>query len=110
MSGVVYWNLVDGYTWAPGEDPHDMTVGENYYHGGLLRRDLTPKPAYDVIKELVTKTWRTDGETETKASGLADIKAFYGLYDLEISLPDGKTLNRSVNFLKDGHRRFDIVI
>ena len=110
MGGVVYWNLVDGYTWAPGCDPHDMTAGENYYHGGLFRKDMTPKPAYDVIKELVTKEWRTDGETETKASGLADIKAFYGLYDVEIVLPDGKTLKKTVNFVKEGHRRFDYLV
>ena len=43
MSGIIYWNLVDGYAaFAP---QGDMTSGENYYHGGLVRFDFTPKRA-----------------------------------------------------------------
>ena len=110
MSGVVYWNLVDGYAYAPGPNPHDMNSGENYYHGGLFRFDMTPKPAYYVLKELIKKTWRTDADVETKANGLSDFKAFYGSYDVEITLPDGKILNRTVNFTRGGHRRFDYVV
>ena len=49
---IIYWNLVDGYAYVTKSDPKtiratqgDMTIGENYYHGGLLRFDLSPKPA-----------------------------------------------------------------
>ena len=49
---------VDGYAhfWDP--DPAkivasqgDMTIGENYYYGGLLRFDLSPKSAYHKMIE-----------------------------------------------------------
>jgi len=43
---IVYWNMVDGYAHLWDPDPEkikasqgDMTLGENYYHGGLLRFD-----------------------------------------------------------------------
>ena len=37
MDGIVYWNLADGYTY--NAVPGDMSAGENYYRGGLLRFD-----------------------------------------------------------------------
>ena len=52
---IIYWNLPDGYAaFAP---QGDMTVGENYYYGGLLRFDLTPKPAFLKLKELIQKAF-----------------------------------------------------
>ncbi|MFA6816136.1 MAG: endo-1,4-beta-xylanase [Lentisphaeria bacterium] len=58
MEAIIYWNLVDGF--AYGATPGDMNFGENYYRGGLIRYDFTPKPAYFVIKDLFEKTWRTN--------------------------------------------------
>ena len=122
MSGAIYWNLVDGYAYVPSGDahdglryaprcdPHDMSIGENYYHGGLLRRDLTPKPAYGVLRELVTRTWRSDADAETEASGLAAARLFHGLYDLEIVSPEGKVVRQPLHFSREGHRRFDFVL
>ena len=55
VEAVIYWNLVDGYAaWAP---QGDMTVGENIFRGGLLRFDMSKKPAYDMIKHLFTERW-----------------------------------------------------
>lgn len=109
MSGVIYWNLVDGYTYVTGDDPHDMNSGENYYRGGLLRSDLTPKPAYNAIVDLFSKTWRTETQIETGADGMADFKGFYGDYSLEFMLPDGTAETRDVFFGKNCCRWFDFV-
>ncbi|MDY2792969.1 MAG: endo-1,4-beta-xylanase, partial [Eubacteriales bacterium] len=58
MSGIIYWNLVDGYAaFAP---QGDMTSGENYYHGGLVRFDFTPKKSYYTLRDLFKKTWHTE--------------------------------------------------
>ena len=109
MSGVIYWNLVDGYTYVTGDDPHDMNSGENYFRGGLLRSDLTPKPAYNAIVDLFSKTWRTETQIETGADGMADFKGFYGDYSLEFMLPDGTAETRDVFFGKNCCRWFDFV-
>lgn len=91
---IIYWNLVDGY--AAFTEPGDMTSGENYYYGGLLRFDLSEKPAFQRIKHLVKDVWTTNEQLETKG-GAASFRGFYGEYEVEA---DGKKC--IVNFDKDG--------
>ena len=87
---IIYWNLVDGY--AYGATPGDMTAGENYYHGGLLHFDLSPKPAYNTIKELTQKRWHTEAELVTDKTGCADFRGFYGDYEVTAGA-DTKTVS-----------------
>jgi GH35 family endo-1,4-beta-xylanase len=84
---IIYWNIVDGYAYVPDPDPEkikasqgDMTLGENYYYGGLLRFDLSPKPAYFRLKELLQKKWHTEAELVTDENGNAEFRGFYGDY------------------------------
>lgn len=87
---IIYWNVVDGYAYLCTSDPEkikasqgDMTLGENYYHAGLLRFDLTPKPAYFRIRELTQKRWNTKERKVTDADGFAGFRGFYGNYEIE---------------------------
>ena len=100
---IVYWNLIDGYAHLWDPDPEkikasqgDMTIGENYYHGGLLRFDMTPKPAYYKIKELTQKVWHTETNAVADADGNVSFRGFYGKYDLEIT-KDGKTVTKEID-------------
>ncbi len=100
---IIYWNLIDGYAHLWDPDPEkikasqgDMTLGENYYYGGLLRFDMTPKPAYHKIKELTQKTWHTELEAVTDENGNLNFRGFYGKYDLEIT-KDGKTFTKEID-------------
>ena len=88
MEAVIYWNLPDGYGY--GAEPGDFTAGENRCRGGLLRHDLSPKPAYDVVRDLFGKTWRTDLTLETDAAGVLRFRGFRGDYELTATLPDGR--------------------
>ena len=99
---IIYWNLADGYAhfWDP--DPEkikasqgDMTLGENYYYGGLLRFDLSPKPAYFKIKELLQKKWHTETEIVADKNGIAEFRGFFGEYDLEITA-NGKNVTKKI--------------
>lgn len=90
---IIYWNLVDGYAHLADPDPEkikksqgDMSVGENYYYGGLLRFDMTPKPAYFAIKNLINNKWHTEKQISTDKCGKASFKGFYGKYDLKIEI------------------------
>ena len=110
---IVYWNLVDGYAHLWDPDPTkiaasqgDMTIGENYYYGGLLRFDLSPKPAYFKIQELIQKRWHTEAEIVTDENGYAEFRGFYGNYDAEIIL-SGQTIHKEVTLKKsDCHEIF----
>lgn len=80
VEAVTYWNLVDGYAaFAP---QGDMSNGENYYYGGLIRFDFTPKPAYYMLKDLFKRRWHTEGSTKTDDSGRASIRGFKGDYEI----------------------------
>ena len=99
---IIYWNLVDGYAHLWDPDPEkikasqgDMTLGENYYHGGLLRFDLSPKPAYLKLKELVTKRWHTEEEILTDGRGSVAFRGFFGEYELTVS-KDGKSVTQEI--------------
>lgn len=100
---IIYWNLVDGYAaFAP---QGDMQAGENYYRGGLMRFDLSKKPAYEMVDELFNKRWRTDMSVETDSSGEAKFKGFYGDYDVII---EGKKYGISTSKKKENE--FKIIL
>ena len=104
---IIYWNLVDGY--AYGAVPGDMSEGENYYHGGLLRFDLSPKPAYFKIKELLQEKWHTEAELVTDENGSADFRGFYGDYAVEVETEHGVTTG-TVSLSKNGENNFTLVV
>jgi hypothetical protein len=64
-----------------------MSLGENYYYGGLLRFDMSPKPAYFKLKELLQEKWHTEAKAVTDTDGCTAFRGFYGTYEVEI---DGK--------------------
>lgn len=100
---VMYWNLPDGYAaFAP---MGDMTAGENFFRGGLLRFDLSRKPAYDMIHHLFRERWTTNESFETSQDGTATFKGFYGEYDVEA---DGKHI--TVKTSKVGKNHFEIIL
>ena len=104
---IIYWNMPDGYAaFAP---QGDMTSGENYFYGGLLRFDMTPKPAYYAIKNLITKTWHTEEEITSDENGKVSFKGFYGKYDVELEV-DGRKEKREISFYKKSPKSFEIVI
>ena len=113
---IVYWNLVDGYAHLWDPDPAkiaasqgDMAIGENYYYGGLLRFDLSPKPAYFKIKELLQNRWHTKAEIVTDKNGYASFRGFYGNYNAEIEL-NGQTLCKELILKKGSCNEFVIDI
>ncbi len=104
MEAVIYWNLVDGF--AAYCEPGDMQSGENYYYGGLIRYDFTPKKAFYAIKDMFEKEYRTSLVT-TAPEGTFSFKGFYGNYDLEITAK-GRKEKRSIHFSREKDKHFDI--
>ena len=113
---IIYWNLVDGYAHLWDPDPEkikasqgDMTLGENYYYGGLLRFDLSPKPAYYTIKNLIQKVWHTKADIVTDKNGGCSFKGFYGDYELELEL-NGKTVKKTVLLSSKSDNKIEVVL
>ena len=74
---VVYWNTVDGCTFAT------ENWNENNCRGGLWHRDLTPKQSAIRLKALFGERWRTREELVTDAEGYVEFRGFFGEYVAE---------------------------
>ena len=114
MEQIVYWNLVDGYAHVWNQDEirasqGNMTLGENYYHGGLLRFDMSPKPAFFALKNLIEKEWHTETDVTTDTFGKAHFKGFYGKYEVTVEC-NGKTVTTELDLAKKGKREFVLTV
>jgi len=104
MEAVIYWNFVDGYAaWAP---IGDMTKGENTYYGGLLRHDMSEKPAYKTLKKLVNEEWHTDTRIAAK-NGVAKFRGFDGNYKVTVTA-DGKKYEKDLIISKKANNNYTI--
>jgi GH35 family endo-1,4-beta-xylanase len=90
MEAIIYWNLPDGY--AAWSEPGDFSCGENAYYGGLCRFDMTPKPAYRVVKDLFGREWRTNFAKDV--SGCLSFCGFHGGYEL-VATSNGRTVRQA---------------
>lgn len=104
---IIYWNVIDGY--AHGTTPGDMTAGENQYYGGLLRFDMTPKPAYHTLKHLLEEEWHTEETVTSDENGVASFRGFYGEYTVEVEI-DGVKTTHTVNLSKGAENGFTLEV
>jgi endo-1,4-beta-xylanase len=65
---ITWWDLCDSQSWLKG--------------GGLLRSDLTPKPAYETLRRLIHETWMTRASGETDKAGRFAFRGFRGTYSV----------------------------
>jgi endo-1,4-beta-xylanase len=70
VAALTWWDFTDQDAWqgAPA---------------GLVRDDMTPKPAYDRLHELIKGKWWTKTEGETGPDGKVDLQGFFGQYEVE---------------------------
>lgn len=109
VEAIVWWNLVDG-TAAPGVAKADGFVapGEDKWKGGLLNRDFSKKPAFDVLDRLINKEWKTNLTLNSNSNSIK-YNGFFGNYKLIVKV-DGKTFEKVVHFPKKGSRNQVIIL
>lgn len=56
---------------------------------GIVRSDLTPKPAYEALNRLINREWRTSVTTKTDEKGMVQFRGFFGTYELATTI-DGE--------------------
>lgn len=69
---------------------------------GLLRREFSPKPAYDKLYNLIKKKWWTEevrGKTNDK--GEFKFRGFYGTYRIMITYSKGKKIEKEFYLRKN---------
>ncbi len=94
VDSIVWWNLIDGYAYVRPD------WNEDYYGGGLLRKDFSKKPAYYAVENLIKKVWHTSAKTHTNGNGYMSFRGFYGSYKL-IFVRNGHQSEATVNCNKE---------
>lgn len=92
VEAITWWDFSDRHAWrgAPA---------------GLVRADMTPKPAYRELLKLVKGQWWTASGVQTGADGTAPLRGFLGQYRVTASA-QGKTVEvRDLNLPKPGTAR-----
>ncbi len=80
IAGITWWNLGDGTAYE----------NENKALGGLLDKEMNPKPAYRALEQLINHDWRTHLKLTTDAKGRAKFRGFHGKYSLRIAVGEEK--------------------
>ena len=52
---------------------------------GIIRRDGSPKPAYEMLYDLIHKEWSTDITAETDENGIIVLDGFKGDYEITVN-------------------------
>ena len=58
--------------------------------GGIIREDLSPKPAYTALRRLIREEWWTKAALVTAADGVATVRAFHGEHELHVNVGAGE--------------------
>ncbi|MCK5803028.1 MAG: endo-1,4-beta-xylanase [Lentisphaeria bacterium] len=66
----------------------------------LFRKNMVPKPAAKMLRQLLDEEWRTVVETETGAEGGVKITGYQGTYEVSVVV-DGKALTQTARLSGD---------
>jgi GH35 family endo-1,4-beta-xylanase len=75
VHAITWWNVPDG-----GAATSEIGIAS-----GLLNSDLSPKPAYEALRQLITEEWRTNLTVVTDVNGEACFHGFHGSYRLRLN-------------------------
>jgi GH35 family endo-1,4-beta-xylanase len=81
VKSISYWDLTDYMAWCSEQS---MT-GAGSWARGLLRPDMTKKPAFDVVHDLIKTQWWTITSGITAGLGNFNFRGFAGTYDVTVT-------------------------
>jgi GH35 family endo-1,4-beta-xylanase len=95
VAGITWWDFSDRAAWqgAPA---------------GLLRRDMSPKPAYERLRELIRKRWWTHATIRTGATGQAECRVFLGEHRVKVTTAAGARVVTTLSVTRGGDNRLTL--
>jgi GH35 family endo-1,4-beta-xylanase len=94
VEAVTWWDFTDQNAWqrAPA---------------GLVREDMTPKPAYDELERLIKGEWWTQTKTTIEAGGKTQFRGFLGQYEVTAQI-GGEKMSGTFRLEKTGKKEIDV--
>ena len=97
VEAVTWWDLSDRGAWKGAA-------------GGLLRSDMSRKPAYERLEDLIKRQWWTRVRGETNPQGAFVFRAFYGRHQACVRHPAGREVRHEFECLREADNVVEIVI
>jgi len=94
VEAVTWWDFSDFRAWQQAP-------------AGLVRADMSPKPAYEELMKLVKGKWWTRADAQTDAAGTAQLRGFLGDYRVTVTVPGKPPIEKSFT-LSNGENRWSI--
>ena len=83
---------VQAITWWDPSDQHAWQAAP----AGLIRKDMTPKPAYNRLLKLIHQTWWTQESLSSDEKGRCGFWGFLGDYEVTVHQGDRSTTVTSI--------------
>ena len=96
VHAITWWDFSDHAAWqgAPG---------------GMLRRDMSPKPLYGRLMQLIHKDWWTTAQGPTNELGRYGMRVFYGDYTITAADAAGRVTTEKISFPEGAEPRQVVV-
>jgi hypothetical protein len=91
VKGITWWDVSDEGSYLEG--------------GGMLRRDLSPKPVYEALRKLIHEEWHTSVQGKTNREGQFQFSGFYGWYRATLQKGDVSE-EVDLHLVEDGQNDF----
>jgi endo-1,4-beta-xylanase len=88
VEAITWWDVSDKNAWLGAPS-------------GLLRADMTAKPAYEVLQKLIKGTWWTNAAGQTNGEGVFTTRATLGTHEVTVSTGT-TTVRQTVEVTKNG--------
>jgi endo-1,4-beta-xylanase len=85
VRAITWWDFSDLHAWQAAP-------------AGLVRKDMSPKPAYTRLLNLIHHQWWTKTSAKTDSHGGVTRRVFYGNYTLTVTDAQGRKTTRRVSF------------
>ena len=93
VEAITWWDLSDHASWQGAPS-------------GLVGADMTPKPLYERLQQLVGEEWSTDARVTSDEDGRAHLRCTYGHYRVEA----GRGLVGSFYLSPNGARSIEVTL
>ena len=85
VQAITWWDFSDRDAWRNAPS-------------GLVREDMSPKPAYEKLHALIRGKWWTNAGGKSDAAGTFSTRAFYGDYRIIATSADGRRAETAAHF------------
>lgn len=91
VHAITWWDFSDYNAWKRAA-------------AGWLRKDMSPKPAYEKLCELINRRWTSRLDAQTDEQGRLRPRLCYGDYQAVITLPNGAEFKKRLSWLRGAER------